>query len=563
MKFEWAKSQMSLRYGIAVLAGLLLALAFPKAGVAGFAWLAPGLMLAAGAGLQGGQAFRIGYVAGLAHFLTSLYWLLFIPVPIAPIVGWLALSAFLALYAGGWVWLCWKMFPAKVEHVSSLSLADAGWKPALHYYVSTSWVERVAWSLGCAALWVAWEMIQARLLSGFPWNFLGASQYRMLLLIQVASFAGVYGVSFIVAWTSIILVSGGAVLLHDPEKAWHWRRELALALVIVAPCIFFGYQQMRASSRPTAHLKVALVQPSIPQTTIWDRTKEAERFQQLLELSERALQSKPDLLVWPEAAVPSVFRWDTNLVYKGQTIFHAVVDLVKRYRVWMIMGADDAELNESRSGEADFFNSSFLMNPDGELIATYRKQRLVMFGEYVPLSKWLPFLKSFTQVYGEFKPGKAPVTFVIPDFGLKTSVLICFEDVFPHLARKHVEEDTDFLLNLTNNGWFGESAAQWQHAASAVFRAVENGLPLVRAANNGLTCWVDKHGGMHEVYFPGSKDIYGVGYKTVQVPLLSGNKREATFYNRHGDWFGWGCVILSASVLLAQALRRIAARKQS
>jgi apolipoprotein N-acyltransferase len=101
------------------------------------------------------------------------------------------------------------------------------------------------------------------------------------------------------------------------------------------------------------------------------------------------------------------------------------------------------------------------------------------------------------------------------------------------------------LLNLTNNGWFGESAAQWQHAANAVFRAVENGLPLVRCANNGLTCWVDPQGRLHEVFFPGTRDIYGVGTKVVRVPLLAGRERASTFYWRHGDWFGWGCVWLS------------------
>jgi apolipoprotein N-acyltransferase len=121
-------------------------------------------------------------------------------------------------------------------------------------------------------------------------------------------------------------------------------------------------------------------------------------------------------------------------------------------------------------------------------------------------------------------------------------VLICFEDIFPHHTREYVDEDTDFLLNLTNNGWFGEGAAQWQHAANAVFRAVENGVPLVRCTNNGLTCWVDERGRMYDIYFPGTGDIYGVGFKLVKVPLLGGRKREATFYRRHGDLFGWSCV---------------------
>ena len=137
-------------------------------------------------------------------------------------------------------------------------------------------------------------------------------------------------------------------------------------------------------------------------------------------------------------------------------------------------------------------------------------------------------------------------------------MLICFEDVFPHLTRTSLDDDTDILLNLTNNGWFGKSAAQWQHAAAAVFRAIENGRPLVRCANNGLSCWVDAAGGMHDVYFPGTNDIYGVGYKIVQIPLLGKQKPAPTFYHRHGDVFGWSCLGLGAFVFLVhwQATRR-------
>jgi apolipoprotein N-acyltransferase len=180
----------------------------------------------------------------------------------------------------------------------------------------------------------------------------------------------------------------------------------------------------------------------------------------------------------------------------------------------------------------------------------------VAFGEYVPLGRWLPFLKYLTPVSGGFTPGSRPVPFRLPDLGLKISVLICFEDIFPHLAGEYVDADTDFLLNLTNNGWFGESAAQWQHAANAIFRAVEHGLPLVRCTNNGLTCSVDALGRMSEVYFPGTDDIYGAGFKSVRVSTLKGRSRPRTLYGRYGDWFGWTCTGLSAVLLAAQAATR-------
>ena len=541
------------RYGVAIIAGLMLAASFPKAGLAGFAWVAPGLLLAAAAGAEAGVAFRVGYVGGLAHFLGSLYWLLHIPVPFAPIVGWLAFSAVLALYAGPWVWLCWRIFP-KSGTVPDSSTGKL--RGLVAWFAAVPWLQRASWCLGCGALWVAWEMIQARFLSGFPWNFLADSQYAMLPLIQVASITGVYGVSFLVAWSSVALLSAGAILLHRPNNAWLWRREFFIVLLVVVIWAAAGFWHVQQAPQPGRTLRVALIQPSIPQTVIWDNDeqKEAARFRQLLELTERAVAAKPLLVAWPEAAVPSLFRWSTNAIFEGQTVYQAITGLARRHGVWLVIGADDAELND-QTRQPEFYNSSFLISPDGRDIAVYRKQRLVMFGEYVPLSRTFPFLKNFTQVYGEFKPGKKPVTFAMPSLGVKTSVLICFEDVFPHLAPRHLEEDTDFLLNLTNNGWFGESAAQWQHAAAAVFRAVENRLPLVRAANNGLSCWVDQNGGLHEVYFLGSTDIYQAGFKIAEVPLLT-KPRAPTIYHRYGDWFGWSCVGLAAFLCLSIAVQR-------
>jgi apolipoprotein N-acyltransferase len=277
---------------------------------------------------------------------------------------------------------------------------------------------------------------------------------------------------------------------------------------------------------------------------IWDKQKANERFAELIQLSEKALLQKPDLLVWPEAAVPNLFRYETNT-------YHAVTNLVQQHHVWLIMGADDivAPPGAKSEAELEWFNSSFLVSPEGEIHGIYQKQQLVIFGEYVPFTRWLPFIADMVQSEGNFTPGKGPVIFDLPSLGLKTSVLICFEDVFPHLARKYVPTDLDFLLNLTNNGWFGESAAQWQHAANSVFRAIENGLPLVRAANNGLTCWVDSIGRLHDVYFEGTRDIYRAGYKIVHVPVLNGGTRAPAFYTLYGDWFGWACVALSTLAL--------------
>jgi apolipoprotein N-acyltransferase len=538
------------RLAFAVVAGLLLAAAFPKFGVAGFAWVAPGAILAVAIGLDGRQAFRLGFIAGLAHYLASLYWLLNIPVmKLAPIAAWLALSGFLALHAGAWVWLCWRMSPVRCGATGNVTAGEA-----LEQLVAAGWARRLTWALACAASWVTWEMVQARVFSGFPWNFLGVSQYRMLPVIQIALFTGVYGVSFLAAWFGVSLLCAVAVVLRRSQSPRQWMGEVIVPLLVVMGVVAFGFRQVVQAVPPPAQLKVALVQPSIPQQWIWSPTDSSNRFAQLLLLSERALEEKPDLLVWPEAAVPGYVRWDTN-------IHQAVTNLVRRHGVWLVLGSDDAapRQNSDNPFATDVFNASFLVSPEGELVATYRKRRLVIFGEYLPLARWLPFLERWTGM-GSFTPGPGPMPFRVPELKFKTSVLICFEDVFPHHAREYVEDDTDFLLNLTNNGWFGESAAQWQHGANAIFRSVENRVPMVRCANNGLTCWVDVRGRLHEVYFPGTKDAYGAGFKIVEVPLLAGSRREPTFYRKHGDVFGWSCVAWSALAVGAIVLRKRAGK---
>jgi apolipoprotein N-acyltransferase len=393
-------------------------------------------------------------------------------------------------------------------------------------------------------------MVQARVFSGFPWNFLGASQYKLVPIIQLAAFTSVYGISFLMVWFSVALLAAVAALVRPAGLPGLWVREIAIPLVGVLVVLSFGFRQVQAYQEPTRKVRIGLIQPSIPQVMIWDKQKANERFAELIQLSEQALLEKPDLLVWPEAAVPNVFRYETNTYF-------AVTNLVQKNKVWLILGADDIVIPPDAQSEKDmqWFNSSFLVAPDGAIRGSYQKQQLVIFGEYVPFTKWLPFIAGLVQSEGNFTEGKGPVVFDLHELGLRTSVLICFEDVFPHLARKYVTSDLDFLLNLTNNGWFGESAAQWQHAANAIFRAIENRMPLVRAANNGLSCWVDSVGRMHNVYFDGTSDIYRAGYKIVSVPVLDGKTRPVAFYTLHGDVFGWTCVGVSTLVLIGTLIK--------
>jgi apolipoprotein N-acyltransferase len=537
------------RFPPAIGAGILLALAFPQIGIAGFAWIAPGLMLAAAAGKRGGPAFRIGYVAGLTHNLVLLRWLLLIPfawhgIPFGPAAGWFALSAYLALYPAVWVWLC--------AGVLAPRQARGGLKDFAKGILGAGWAWRMAWALGCAAIWVALEMTVARLMSGFPWNLLGVSQWRMTPLIQMASVTGVFGLSFVVVWTSVALLCASCAVVLESTNRHAWMREILVPLIVVLGLCMWGIQRIRQTPAPGRFLKIALVQPSIPQTLIWDASEDRRRFRDLLALSECVLTNKPDLLIWPESAIPKMVRYD-------QYTFDSVTGLAHSNRIWMIIGSDDAEMPAGTTNLAAelFFNSSFLVNRAGFLEDTYRKRNLVIFGEYVPLTHWMPFLKYFTPIDGGFTPGKTAGRYRLGDLHVSASMLVCFEDTFPGLARECVGPDTDFLVNLTNDGWFQEGAAQWEQMSTALFRAVENNVPLVRCSNNGLTCWIDAHGRLRDMLLDDSGSVYGTGAMVINLPLRSpGEALTPTFYNQHGDLFGWACVGISVGALVLARLRR-------
>ena len=261
------------RYPWAIVAGLLLAASFPKIGVAGFAWVAPGLILLAAIGKGDGQAFRLGYVAGLAHYLASLYWLLLIPVTGYPILGWLALGAYLAIYPATWAWLTWKIFPAKFNPDTS----TGGLRKWPEQFLTATWTQRMLWVLSGAAAWVAMEMTISRMFSGFPWNLLGASQYKLVPLIQIASVTGVYGVSFLAVWMSLSLLCAGMVIICRPVMRSAWVGEIILPMVVLVAVYGAGYRKLLRPEPKRPQLTVALVQPSIPQREIWDQAERDRR----------------------------------------------------------------------------------------------------------------------------------------------------------------------------------------------------------------------------------------------------------------------------------------------
>ncbi|MCS1411643.1 MAG: Apolipoprotein N-acyltransferase [Verrucomicrobia subdivision 3 bacterium] len=528
--------------GMAALVGCLWALPFLFTAFAGIAWFIPMILLLIAGSSSRFNHFQMGYVIGLYFNLIALYWLLFIPVRVGAISGWLVLSAYCALYPAAWVYFCWRMLPSPKKPFQNPAL----FSELLNRLNAMTWLQRQLWALVGAISWTSAEMLQAHLLTGFPWNLLAISQVEMLPLIQLASFTGVYGVSFLVAWVSLTLGLAIASIAAQPGQPWiWWGRDILPAGVILLVVWALGFQRIQNAPPTSQRLRVALIQPSVSQMIIWEGSQKEERFKELLRLSEAALALQPDLLIWPESGLPS-----------GLEAPERVAQFVRENQLPLIFNEVDHSVRPDAT-EPLYYNAAFLMNQDGEIVDRAHKHQLVMFGEYTPLAKTFPILGSLSPVGTGFARGEKPGILKIDELSVTVGILICFEDAFPSLAREAAQRNPDFLVNLTNDAWFGDSKAQWQHARGAAFRAIENNLPLVRCTNNGITCWIDSYGRIQVGDIDSPDDVYKKGFKVIGVPIQHPAASNETRYRQDGDLFGWSCVSISLALLLVRELFRL------
>jgi apolipoprotein N-acyltransferase len=529
------------RLVVCFVAGILFAAAFPKINLPILAWVAPAFVLWLSHDSCATRPFRYGFLSGLGCWLVMIYWLLLIPFRWYGLGAYLVQSAVGATCIGAWAWLCWRLWPARNSVAGDLRT---------QWLTLTSW-DRLRWPVLCGAAWVATELTLARLLPGFP-GFLGASQFRWVALIQISTVTGVYGVSFLISWLSVSLLCAALCMWGDKEPSRSLLVQLLPPLVALGGVIIYGGHELSAPRATSRQYRIALVQPAIPQPAIWDPNEKTNRFQKLLHLSQAALAEKPNLLVWPETALP-------EMIARNQFTQDAIVNLLRSHKSWMILGAADYDIQSGVTGpsETHWFNSAFLINPVGEMAARYHKRHLVPFGEFMPGARQFPFLARLRAAGAGLTSGDRPGLFHMTDPPANCSVLICYEDLFPHEVREGLTPETDFLLNLTNDAWFGDSAAQWLHLINALFRAVELRLPLIRCCNNGITCWIDPFGRLHNVDFADSTSVYQSGYKLVEVPLADSERGyQRTFYCQFGDLFGWSCVVLVAFSALKPLSRR-------
>ncbi len=521
------------------LAGLMAALAFPLPGWSGLAWVSPGLLLLSALGASPGRAFRLGWFSGLVQFLVSLRWLLAIPFPSGAVAAWLALSLYCALYPA--LWTVWATLWIR-RWTGVAREGSEPWAQAASALAELPTIRRsIVWlglALGAAGL----EVIRGRFLTGFPWNFWGITQWKNLPLIQIASVTGIFGVTALVHWVSLGVAGSILQLIRCTRQKTSWMSDLRLPVLVLLLVLAWGVRRLGVPRTDGLPVSLALVQPSIPQTLIWDEGANPERFGKVFALTRSALASKPDVLVWPEGSLPDITREQFESVTR---------ETGKAGAMWVFGTGFGREVE----GRPEHYNAALLVDATGRLVDQYLKRRLVIFGEYIPFENTLPFMRWLTPIGSSFTPGTRAAAFPLgPGTPVVASPVICFEDMFPETTRDHVSDDTGFLLELTNNGWFGEGSAQWQHTAGAVFRAVENGVTLVRCANNGLTCRIEPTGRVAEL-FQNDSSVYGPGFLRIEVAGRS-KDQAPTWYRRHGDVFGIVCAAVAVVGLGWELLRR-------
>ncbi|MDX2227846.1 MAG: apolipoprotein N-acyltransferase [Verrucomicrobiae bacterium] len=491
---------------LSLASALTLATAYPPLGWGNAVWFALVPLIFVFFELRGVRAMAYGWAAGFCFYLINLWWISHVTV-----VGTVILCAYLALYWGAWAWLTsWIL----ERHPFSRSLPN------------------IAVGLVAAAAWVVLEWVRGHLMTGFPWNPLAVALYEKYSFIQIARLFGTAGISFLVVFVNMILALTFR-RFHEEIKVRRLRPHLDFSFAMLLVALTFAYGIRILLNPPPAGktVSVAVVQGNIPQYVKWD----AARFYHILDtyhrLTRLAAAMEPDIILWPESSTPGGF-------FDQEEIRASVTSLTADSRYTLIFGTDQEIRGRSHTG-------AMMIGPGMRWIETYQKMHLVPFGEFAPFSRYVPLMHWLVGYTRDYEPGDHPAVFTVPGSHLRVAPLICFEDVFPYLARQRAANGAELLVNLTNDAWFLQSVGPRQHLANAVFRAIETGRPLIRSANTGWSALVDSTGRVREEMTP---FVEGFALMKVGLPAVP----ASTFYSRHGDVF----VLFCALILLCGVLRK-------
>ncbi len=415
-----------------------------------------------------------------------------------------------------------------------VSMAGVALVIALYAFIFGLYAARTDWKsplfpFFAAALWTALEYIQTYVFTGFPWELLGYSQYLVLPVIQISSYTGVYGVSFLVMLLNATL----AMVFIALRERTAWRAPVIammvswLALIGATGYGWWSISQARALERMTPPVKVAVVQGSKEQGIKWSKEEVQRTVDVYQDLTRSILPQDPEFIVFPETAMTFWLESPAYEEYNQQ-----VLALTEEAGVPLLTGALGY-----RSGEVDVYNSAFLLLPDRGIVSSYSKMHLVPFGEYLPFPSLFSFLSGLTGAIGDLTPGDELTVMPLTGQDMRIGTVICYESIFPDLVRRFPLNGADVLVVMTNDAWFGTSSAPAQHFSMAVLRAVENGTPIIRAANTGISGFISATGA-----------VYGATpmmIATTTVANVHPNRGGLTFYTRYGDVFALLCCVLA------------------
>jgi apolipoprotein N-acyltransferase len=506
-------------YGPAFLSGLLLVLSFPTVNLFPLAWIALIPLLIFLYDKDRWTAFKAGGCFGLVYFFGTLNWIyhsihFYGAIPLfASLLLVFALCMYLSLYPAVFAFL----------YASNIKKTDI---PAL---------------LVAPLIWTTLEFLRSYMFGGFPWSSLGYSQYTFLPFIQFSDITGVYGVSFFIVAVNGALVD---VLLF---KRRYVERPLSSFLPTISGFVVLGLSIVFAFSygvyrmhqhRSGSVVKAAVIQGNIEQDKKWDPAYQRSVIDAFKDLSFSAARERPDLIVWPETSLPFYFKSDKEL-----TAY--MLSFQKQFNSYLLFGsvtAKDRNKNK-KSSVPRYANSAVLVDKNGTITYIYDKIHLVPFGEFVPLRQLLSFV-DLTGSIGDFVPGESYIKAVTP-FG-SFGTLICYEIIFPGLARKFYSKGGDFIVTITNDAWFGRTAGPYQHFSMAVFRAIENRKPVIRCANTGISGFIDSCGRIL-----GKTDIFSRTYLQSAVTT----DKTISYYSKYGDIFSYLSIVGTLLMLIRKKSR--------
>ena len=539
----------------AICSGFLYAACFPPFNLTWLCWIALTPLIAA-IWFSGAESrhpwlrnLLLGYVTGLTFF-----WIVFSWLTTVTILGWFVLEFYMAIYVAIWAWFCGLVRPRpKINRAGSskweqmLSQARTSVTPPPSPWTRSTNNLRLALLL--AAAWTTLEWLRGWVFSGFGWNGLGVALHDNWPLIQIAELTGVAGLSFLIAFVNVIILTTAYRLVVEARtRVMRPHFDFTFTMAAIVGVLVFGFRatQVPPAAKP---LRVTAVQSNVPQNQKFDPQFTRRIFDQFRRLSEIALRSNPppELLVWPESSMPGP-------VLADQESYKFVMDLAADGDTDFLLGTIDED-------GGDVYNAAILLSDGGERVQMYRKVHLVPFGEFVPGRHTVPLLARIVgdQVPGDFKAGKEHTVFTLTNGDVQVAPLICFEDTIGELARQFVvptetSPGANLLVDVTNDGWFQHSAGSHQHLANAIFRCIETRRPMLRAANTGVTCFINQFGRV-------TQELRGEIGSTFTEGVLSGDikvpsEHELTFYARHGELFAKACAVITLIAIVLTSLTR-------